>query len=132
MKTGFVADRKGLLAALVIPGKVLTQCPLLRRTVHFLLHSLVRCPRTDSLNKKCPVRGIGLQRGRDSNPRNAFGVYTLSRRAPSTTRTPLCEGAKIVKAHRYYPKGIQIPPTKMYPETSITSVPLIKVVFSIC
>ena len=29
------------------------------------------------------------QRGRDSNPRYAFGVYTLSRRAPSTTRPPL-------------------------------------------
>ncbi|MFM1898292.1 MAG: hypothetical protein RL577_532, partial [Bacteroidota bacterium] len=35
-----------------------------------------------------------LQRGRDSNPRYAFGVYTLSRRAPSTTRTPLCAGCK--------------------------------------
>ena len=32
---------------------------------------------------------INLQRGRDSNPRYAFGVYTLSRRAPSTTRPPL-------------------------------------------
>ena len=30
-----------------------------------------------------------LRRGRDSNPRNAFGVYTLSRRASSTTRAPL-------------------------------------------
>src|SRR5688572_26676384 len=27
--------------------------------------------------------------GWDSNPRYAFGVYTLSRRAPSTTRPPL-------------------------------------------
>ncbi len=36
-------------------------------------------------NSKIPV----LQRGRDSNPRYAFGVYTLSRRAPSTTRPPL-------------------------------------------
>ena len=33
---------------------------------------------------------LGSQRGRDSNPRYTFGVYTLSRRAPSTTRTPLC------------------------------------------
>ena len=32
---------------------------------------------------------IYSQRGRDSNPRYAFGVYTLSRRAPSTTRPPL-------------------------------------------
>ncbi len=30
-----------------------------------------------------------MQRGRDSNPRYPFGVYTLSRRAPSTTRPPL-------------------------------------------
>ena len=30
-----------------------------------------------------------LRRGRDSNPRYPFGVYTLSRRAPSTTRPPL-------------------------------------------
>ena len=29
------------------------------------------------------------QRGRDSNPRCPFGAYTLSRRAPSTTRPPL-------------------------------------------
>ena len=30
-----------------------------------------------------------LRRGRDSNPRYPLGVYTLSRRAPSTTRPPL-------------------------------------------
>ncbi len=42
-----------------------------------------------SKNKNAPKWGIGLQRGRDSNPRYAFGVYTLSRRAPSTARTPL-------------------------------------------
>jgi hypothetical protein len=29
------------------------------------------------------------RRGRDSNPRYGITVYTLSRRAPSTTRTPL-------------------------------------------
>jgi site-specific DNA recombinase len=29
------------------------------------------------------------RRGRDSNPRNAINVYTLSRRAPSATRPPL-------------------------------------------
>jgi hypothetical protein len=29
------------------------------------------------------------RRGRDSNPRYAINVYTLSRRAPSTARTPL-------------------------------------------
>ncbi len=36
-----------------------------------------------------------LQRGRDSNPRY-LSVYTLSRRAPSTTRTPLYMTAFIV------------------------------------
>ena len=30
-----------------------------------------------------------MRRGRDSNPRYPLEVYTLSRRAPSTTRTPL-------------------------------------------
>ena len=30
--------------------------------------------------------------GRDSNPRDAINVYTLSRRAPSTTRPPVREG----------------------------------------
>ena len=35
------------------------------------------------------------RRERDSNPRYTFGVYTLSRRAPSTTRTPLQTGAKV-------------------------------------
>ena len=32
---------------------------------------------------------IYWRRGRDSNPRYAINVHTLSRRAPSTTRTPL-------------------------------------------
>ena len=31
----------------------------------------------------------GWRRGRDSNPRDAFGAYSLSRGAPSTTRPPL-------------------------------------------
>src|SRR3569833_89663 len=37
---------------------------------------------------------INWRRGRDSNPRYAFSVHTLSRRAPSTARTPLpgCNG----------------------------------------
>ena len=41
-------------------------------------------------------RGAVQRTGRDSNPRNAFAVYTLSRRAPSTTRPPVptrCEAA---------------------------------------
>src|SRR5690606_15603585 len=35
---------------------------------------------------------IGLRRVRDSNPRDPFGAYTLSRRAPSTTRPTLLGG----------------------------------------
>ena len=35
------------------------------------------------------------RRGRDSNPRYAINVYTLSRRAPSTTRPPLREAAQV-------------------------------------
>ena len=33
--------------------------------------------------------------GGDSNPRNAFDVYTLSRRASSTTRAPLLGESRI-------------------------------------
>ncbi len=36
-----------------------------------------------------PLLKITRRRGRDSNPRYTFGVYTLSRRALSTTQTPL-------------------------------------------
>ena len=32
---------------------------------------------------------VFMRRGRDSNPRYAFGVYSLSRRASSTTPAPL-------------------------------------------
>ena len=42
--------------------------------------------------RELPVfRTIGEEwrRGRDSNPRDAFGAYSLSRGAPSTTRPPL-------------------------------------------
>ena len=35
------------------------------------------------------IRALIWRRGRDSNPRNAINVYTLSRRAPSATRPPL-------------------------------------------
>ena len=44
-------------------------------------------------HKKSPDKGLFYmwRRERDSNPRYAVSVYTLSRRAPSTTRTPLRE-----------------------------------------
>src|SRR5690606_27031491 len=44
------------------------------------------------------------RRVRDSNSRYPFGVYTLSRRAPSTTRTTLlfkdCKSIKIFESER--------------------------------
>ena len=36
-----------------------------------------------------PTQGLKWRSGRDSNPRYGFAVYSLSRRAPSTTRPPL-------------------------------------------
>ena len=36
-----------------------------------------------------PIKTARWRSGRDSNPRYAFDVYSLSRRAPSTTRPPL-------------------------------------------
>src|SRR5262249_23248142 len=36
-----------------------------------------------------PITWTRWRSGRDSNPRYAFDVYSLSRRAPSTTRPPL-------------------------------------------
>ena len=38
-----------------------------------------------------------MQRGRDSNPRYGYAAYTLSRRAPSTTRPPLFIDGQITK-----------------------------------
>ncbi len=38
-----------------------------------------------------------MQRGRDSNPRYGYAAYTLSRRAPSTTRPPLSIVEQITK-----------------------------------
>ena len=52
---------------------------------------LITDPRSYT-NQKAPKRGpssSNWRRGRDSNPRYAINVYTLSRRAPSATRTPL-------------------------------------------
>ena len=42
-----------------------------------------------------------LRRERDSNPRYTFGVYTLSRRAPSTTRTPLLSLQRAAKLQQF-------------------------------
>lgn len=47
------------------------------------------------------------RRERDSNPRYTFGVYTLSRRASSTTRAPLHRGTSQKRAQ--ITKNISIP-----------------------
>jgi len=48
---------------------------------------MIRFRRT--IEKEKAAHKGGSRRERDSNPRYALDVYTLSRRAPSTTRTPL-------------------------------------------
>src|SRR5690606_5121980 len=45
---------------------------------------------------------FGWRRGRDSNPRYAQHVYTLSRRAHSTTLTPLQVGCKSKRLYPYF------------------------------
>ena len=40
------------------------------------------------------------RRGRDSNPRYAYHVYSLSRGAPSTTRPPLRERKSLIITQR--------------------------------
>jgi hypothetical protein len=56
-----------------------------------------------------------MRRGRDSNPRYPFEVYTLSRRAPSTTRTPLRKKwgkcRKLNDIGAFILKTIQVNPT---------------------
>ena len=46
------------------------------------------------------VRKSLLRREGDSNPRNPFGVYTLSRRASSTTRASLLVGMRLPHERR--------------------------------
>ena len=50
---------------------------------------------------------LTTRRERDSNPRYTFGVYTLSRRASSTTRAPLHRGTSQKRAQ--ITKNISIP-----------------------
>ena len=84
---------QGLLAGLVIPkgshgASIETKTAM--RFYGFFIHKHLKASFTCLLIKKpsTSVLGLLLQRGRDSNPRNV-SVYTLSRRAPSTTRPPL-------------------------------------------
>ena len=64
-----------------------------------LLQTLVGKPGVNAV----PTQGLKWRSGRDSNPRYAFDVYSLSRRAPSTTRPPLriaLEGARLAAHQR--------------------------------
>ena len=71
-----------------------------------------------------------LRRDRDSNPGGPFGAYTLSRRAPSTTRPPLQngnEGAKIRKKYelrmtKSKKNRIFARPNVAYLETPVTHI----------
>ena|GEM_PF-2442847 len=49
--------------------------------------------------------GLGWRRERDSNPRRAFGPYTLSRGAPSTTRPSLRASAKYLLNQALKPRA---------------------------
>ncbi len=49
------------------PGGGVNPMPAPSSHCSFFCFTRLYAARTDSLNKKCPVRGIGLQRGRDSN-----------------------------------------------------------------
>ena len=66
-------------------------------------------------------RFVEWRRGRDSNPRYAFGVHTLSRRAPSTTRTPL--QIVPVKTHRT-PMRLRCRCYRLSPPAPLIRVPL--------
>lgn len=63
------------------------------RTLETMLHW--RFGQRKTVRMECALWGVGVdasqkwRRGRDSNPRYAFDVYSLSRGAPSTTRPPL-------------------------------------------
>lgn len=54
-----------------------------------LLRALTSASSGQSAGISVPTLGLKWRSGRDSNPRYAFDVYSLSRRAPSTTRPPL-------------------------------------------
>lgn len=54
-----------------------------------LLRTLTAVSGGKSAGIGVPSLGLKWRSGRDSNPRYAFDVYSLSRRAPSTTRPPL-------------------------------------------
>ena len=73
-------------------GGLASETALLRNAaflfVSILLNASVHRIATRKKSDAC-ASPFCLRRDRDSNPRSAFGAYTLSRRAPSTTRPSL-------------------------------------------
>src|SRR5690606_29126466 len=65
---------------------------------YFFAFAEANASKRSKIKKSQPTAGISIawRRGRDSNPRYPFGVYALSRRAPSTTRTPLHFNGQLV------------------------------------
>ena len=75
------------------------------------------------------VPGLKWRRGRDSNPRYAFDVYSLSRGAPSTTRPPLRSGLIIGKRYRWQGllwKCHAIPPAKTHESQQVIPFPQLR------
>src|SRR5690606_35518121 len=65
---------------------------------------------------------FGWRRGRDSNPRYAQHVYTLSRRAHSTTLTPLQVGCKSKRLFQYFQRKCHLESMRAI-DTPITGAP---------
>jgi hypothetical protein len=88
-----VAEREGLISLIPFGGAKITSIACsLPLTWSFYFKSYAQTPFGNALKQKCPATPgnvIDLRRGRDSNTRYPFEVYTLSRRALSTTQTPL-------------------------------------------
>jgi hypothetical protein len=88
-----MAERDGLLPLRYsepVRGVGRIKMQLAALSVIFVCQSLLSL-RLKLGQKKMPPAGVAFlwRRETDSNPRYPFEVYTLSRRAPSTTRTPL-------------------------------------------
>ena len=74
----FFAERRGFLRRSLLTIHILPEASCaIRARIYSLKQTWTR------------KYGLGLRRDGDSNPGNPFGVYTLSRRASSTTRASL-------------------------------------------
>jgi hypothetical protein len=77
-----------------VPAHLVRIIPIQRRsdqieTSQILQLQLAEVRAADSWTFTNASGSAGWRSGRDSNPRYGFAVYSLSRRAPSTTRPPL-------------------------------------------